>query len=357
MKILRRAGAACAGVSAVALALGMALPAQAAATPGWRQVLSRHYGPAADYSAYGAVVAPSKNSAWVLGAEDVSGGNGTNQRSVAERWNGTKWGGVSLPAGVTGGIYAASAVSATDIWAVTFDNGYVLHWNGARWSVAKHLPAGFAELTGVTALSATNVWVFGGPGGQPGFGTWHFNGKTWQLQKGDAAGLENASALSASNIWAIGSASAPYDRVQHFNGKNWQTVSAKAFSGLQFERVLAFSAKNIWISAVSQGGTSPGWLVHFNGTQWSRFKVPWAVQPGGVVPDSRGGLWLTGYAIGSSSSYVIHRTASGAWSRSAVAFGLSGLALIPGTRSLWAVGDKMRTTGGDAVIWAYGAIP
>jgi hypothetical protein len=355
MKILRRAGAACAGVSAVALALGMAMSAQAATT-GWRQVLSRHYGPAGDYSAYGAVVAPSTNSAWALGAADVSGGNGNSEASVAEHWNGKRWGGVGLPAGVKGGIDAASAVSATDIWAVTFVNGYVLHWNGARWSVAKHL-AGFGELTGVTALSATNVWVFGGPGSDPGLGTWHFNGKTWQLQKGNAPGLENASALSATSIWAIGSSSAPYDRIQHYNGKNWQTVSAKALSGLQFVSIQAFSGKNMWITAVTQGGVSPAWLVHFNGKQWSRFKLPWNVQPSRIASDGHGGLWLTALAIGGASSYLVHRSASGAWSRTGVTAGISGLALIPGTSSLWAVGDKILKTGGDAVIWADGAIP
>ena len=354
MRILRWAGAACAGVSAVALALGMAVPAQAA-TPGWRQVLTRHYGPAADYSAYGAVVAPSKNSAWALGAEDVSGGNGTNPRSVAEHWNGKQWGGVGMPAGVTGGIYAASAVSATDIWAVTFFGGYVLHWNGVRWLVAKHL-SGAGELTGVTALSATNVWVFGGGGETGGLGTWHFNGKTWQQEKGSAEGLENASALSATSIWAIGGMLSPYSAIEHYNGKTWQTVTAKALSGLQFFRIQAFSSKNIWVTAVAQGGVSPAWLVHFNGKQWSRFKLPWNVQASHMASDGHGGLWLTASAIGSSSSYLVHRTASGAWSRTGVSIGLQDLALIPGTGSLWAVGDKVLKTGGNAVIWAYGAI-
>ena len=351
----RRAGAVCAA-AATAVVISGIVPAQAATSPGWRQVHSQHYGPANDYSVYGAVVASAKNSAWVLGGNDWSGGNGTSQHAVATHWNGTAWGGYTLPAGVTSYVIAASAPSASDIWAVTFLGGDVLHWNGSHWVVAKHL-AGAGELTGVTALSATNVWVFGGGGFTGGLGTWHYNGTSWQQWKGSAAGLERASALSARSIWAVGSGTSPDSTIQHFNGNTWQTVSAKALSGLQFFGIQAFSSTNVWVAAVSHGGVQPAYLVHYNGAGWTRIKVPWSVQVNNPVSDGHGGLWLTGFsAVTPGQSYVVHRTSSGAWSRTAVSANLQGLALIPDTTSLWAVGAKATSTGGDAVIWAYGSV-
>ncbi|HEX8007744.1 MAG TPA: hypothetical protein VF482_15110, partial [Trebonia sp.] len=242
------------------------------------------------------------------------------------------------------------------IWAVTFFGGYVLHWNGSRWVVAKHLPGNGGELTGVTALSATNVWVFGGGGFIGGLGTWHYNGTSWQQWKGSAAGLERASALSANSIWAVGSGTSPDSTIQHFNGNTWQTVSAKALSGLQFFGIRAFSSTNVWVAAVTQGGVQPAYLVYYNGAGWTRIMVPWSVQVNNPVSDGHGGLWLTGFSVSTGQSYVVHRTSSGAWSRTAVSADLQGLALIPGTTSLWAVGAKATSTGANAVIWAYGSV-
>jgi len=343
-----------AAVAAGALAIGAAAPGQAASSPGWRQVLSKHYGSAADFSAYTAVTALAKNNAWAFGTTDYSGG--TTPEAVAEHWNGKSWSAVSMPAGTAGDVLAASAVSSSNIWAVTFTGAYILHWNGARWSVSKHL-TGFGELTGVTAISATNVWAFGGPGGDPGLGTWHFNGKTWAHITGGATGLENASAVSASNIWGIGSLSSPYDAVVHYNGKTWQHVTAAALSGLQFRTVKAFSATNIWVSAHGSGGSSAAYLVHYNGKVWTRYSLPWKLQLSGFASDGKGGVWLTGSTIGSSTSYAVHRSASGVWSRTALSAEVQALALTPGTTSVWGTGYKALATGANAVIWAYGTLP
>lgn len=343
--------------SAGALVLGAAVPAQAA-TPGWRQVLSKHYGVAADYPSYGSVLALAKNNAWALGGTDISGG--TTPEAVAEHWNGKTWNAVAMPAGAAGSVYAASAASPSSIWAVTSD-GYILHWNGSKWSVAKHV-TGFGEFTGVTAISATNVWVFGGPGSDPGFGTYHYNGKNWQLvAAASKIGLENGGAVSATSIWAIGSLSAPYDSVVHYNGKTWQHVTSSALSGLQFQTIKVYSATNIWITA-SKGttATSPAVLVHYNGKQWTRYSVPWTVILGRFAPDGHGGFWLTGFAYSASSAgtwYLLHRTSTGAWSRISTSANPQDLALTPGTASLWGVGWVQEKTGGNAVILADGPLP
>jgi hypothetical protein len=353
MRLFRHAGAVGACVCAVAMMLSMAAPAQAAAT-GWRLIFRQHYGAPGNFSGYEEVLAPGKSDAWAFGGTDLSGGTAPVGTPVAERWNGRTWRGSALPRGLQDTIIAASAASASDIWAVTHFGGYVLHWNGVRWSLAKRLP-GAGQLTGVTALSPSDVWVFGGGGFIGGLGTWHFNGRTWQQWKGNASGLETGSALSPANIWAIGGVVSPANTIMHFNGVSWRPATAKALSGLQFADIRAFSRTNVWASATSTGGSSPGWLLHFNGARWTRVELPWNVIPGSIAADGHGGLWLA--AIGAAGPFAVHRTASGRWSRTRVGTFLFGLALIPGTASLWGAGfESTGATGGDAVIWAYGAI-
>jgi len=353
MRLSRRASVVGACVCSVAMMLSMAAPAQAAAT-GWRLFFSHHYGAVANFSGYESVVSPGKADAWAFGGTALSGGTGPSGTPVAEHWNGRNWRGSALPRGLHDTIIAASAASPADVWAVTHFGGYVLHWNGARWSLAKRLP-GAGQLTGVTALSPSDVWVFGGGGFTGGLGTWHFNGRTWRQWKGNANGLETAGALSPANIWAIGGVVSPANTIMHFNGVSWRPVTAKALSGLQFQHISAFSHTDIWASATNMTSSSPGLLVHFNGVRWTRVTLPWKVIPGSIAADGHGGLWLA--ALGSAGAFVVHRTASGRWSRTHVGTFLFDLALIPGTTSMWGVGfTATGASGGNAVIWADGTI-
>jgi hypothetical protein len=251
----------------------------------------------------------------------------------------------------------ASASAPGNVWAVTYQ-GAVLHFNGSKWAVKQFKSTGDLprELTGVTALSATNVWVFGGPGATGGLGTWHYNGKTWTPWKaGHAAGLERASAVSPSSIWAIGSATAPYDTIDHFTGKTWGLVSAKALQGLQFRGIVALSDRNVWITAST--ATNVPCLLHYNGTRWTRIAAPKNVVLTELVPDGHGGLWLIGGGIGTNKTYIVHRSAGGAWGVSAAPGFVERLAAIPGASGLWASGAvRPSATGSSAVIWAHGSV-
>ncbi len=361
--VIRRAGAAFAAITSGVLVIGAAVPVQAASTPGWRQVLSKHYGPANDYPAYGVVLATGRNSAWALGGTDLSGGNGTVQRPVALRWNGRKWSGYPLPSRLTSNIIAASAPAANDIWAVTQFGGYILHWNGNAWSLAKQLPwngKGLApQLTGVVALSTKNVWVFGSSGFTLGWGTWHYNGRLWRQWHGNAADITNGSALSATNIWTVGGLSAPQSQIVRYTG-TWKPVASPVLAGLQFEGIHAFAVKNVWASAVSTGGSAASWLVHYNGRSWSKVRLPYSMTLnwGPIVSDGHGGLWLAGLVVSATTErfYVVHRTAKGAWSRTQVGAQMLSLANIPGTASVWGAGAFYGRVSHLAVIYAYGRI-
>lgn len=177
---------------------------------------------------------PGTHDAWAFGGTNSGGGSLPVGRPVAEHRASGKWRSSQLPSGLKGYISEVSAPSASDIWAITFLGGYILHWNGAHWSLSKHL-TGAGELTGVTAFSAKNVWVFGGGGFIGGLGTWHFNGTSWTRQAAASAdGLERASALSPRDIWAVGGSNSPDSAIFRYNGSRWTAVSTCHF---RFQRV------------------------------------------------------------------------------------------------------------------------
>ncbi len=122
------------GSVSAAVVMLAAAPAQAAGTPCWQLMATVHYGIEANASGYSAVVAPSKNDAWVFGGTNPGG----TSAPAAEHWDGSRWRPAPLPTGLGGFIVATSASSATNIWAV--GGGYALRWDGARWAVANTWP-------------------------------------------------------------------------------------------------------------------------------------------------------------------------------------------------------------------------
>ena len=357
--MIRRPARVLAGATAcaAALALSPALPAQAASGPGWRVVFSHHYGGPTTGSGYLAVASPGKAAAWA-----VCGAGGTGSLATCSpegaRWVHGSWRPIRLPGGLSGWLGAVSADSPKDVWAVSIARGYLLHWNGIRWAVAKRFPQHgvMTQLTGVTALSPSNVWVFGGPGADPGLGTWHFNGHSWQhVTSGAGDGIETASALSATNMWAIGSATAPQDSIAHFTGR-WTTVRAAALSGLQFSAITAVSRHDVWAVGFVQTNPSQPRLVHMTSRGWSRVRVPWLVNPISMAPDGRGGIWIT--ADNSSGLWALHRSATGSWSRTRIESTpvLLRIVLIPGTTSLWGAGSVRSKSVANAAVRAHGRV-
>jgi hypothetical protein len=342
-----------AAASATALAVAAGAPAQASSSP-WRLAFTRHYGGATTFSGYLTGVALSKHNAWAFGGRDLS--NASPDTPRAEHWDGKHWRGSPLPGGMTSAIGAASAPSAGDIWAVTQLGGNVLHWNGASWSLADQI-GGVGELTGVTAFSPTDVWVFGGPGANPGLGTWHFDGTAWTQAGGVAGTVEVASPVSPSLMWGIGAGSAPDQTIVRYKNGTWQQVTAGVPKNLGFQDILAAGRNNVWVTAARQSDSFKSRLVHYNGSVWQRFSLPWTVNVGRIASDGRGGFWMTGFGR-SNQSWIIHRTPSGRWNRIRITAGSSASlfapVLIPGTSSLWGMGMVQHTTHGDAAIWAHG---
>jgi len=141
--------------------------------------------------AINAMTARSANDIWVVG--DSFPQNSTVQTNLAWHWNGIKWSITSPAAFASNGqqsLDGVSAFSSTDVWAVgsyatpgidAFTQTLAIHWNGKQWSkVTTPNPVqDLDQLFAVSAISSNDVWAVG----------WanlstlieHWNGTKWSI--------------------------------------------------------------------------------------------------------------------------------------------------------------------------------
>ena len=359
-----RAAALFAGLLAVLTACtvaGPAVAAQAARVPEWRATMTRHYGAPADASGFSAVIALSRTDAWAFGGTNPGGAGAP----VALQWDGESWRSWPLPSGLQDFIGDASASSATDIWAVSYAGGYVLHWDGSHWLVAKRWHR-HDVLSGVTALGPADVWTFGtAADGMPGLGTWHFDGRSWTQPAGIAQKIYRASAVTPDDIWAV-AATRRGGFIEHYDGRSWQLAGAgsAALAGLTLDAVLAVPGGGVWAAGnlnLPHGAPGPLVIVHFNGRHWTRTITPWLADTERLAPDGSGGLWITADdAAASGGSLVGHLSSAGQLSWMPLRDGLGsaisdvavGLGPGPGAGPVWLSGGFLTQTGSDAAIWS-----
>jgi len=323
-----------------------------AARPPWRLRLAIQYlPPATNHSEYDVVLTgPSRT--WFLGGSDIFG----HGKPVAEQIASGVPHAAVLPSGPHSWITAASAPSPTDIWAVTYLGGSVLHWNGAKWATE---PRGNwkpgTRFTGVLALSHTNVWVFGTAGRHhPGAGTWHFNGTRWTRVGGAAGSIFQASRAGPGDAWAIGNAGGTNNALLHFNGTEWRRVRPPALAGFRYSHVLALSPFDVWAAGSVAGVPKLG---HLNARGWAALSMPGTTAATGMCRDGHGGLWVIANS-GKAPSLVRRRAAGGTWTRAVVsakaANEILACALIRGTASAWGAGKATAPQGSAAAVYRNG---
>jgi hypothetical protein len=208
--------------------------------------------PGADTSTLVAVAAVSSNDAWAVGNYQ-EGGSAYQWDTLAEHWDGTRWSIVESP-NVSGAdanyLTAIAAVSPTDVWAVGFseinitDVPLIEHYDGQGWTIVRSPhppPSEFNELYAVTAVSANDVWAVGyeneNSNGQYGGAlTEHWNGTSWSLVEGpflgSAVNLYGITAVSSTDVWAVGYAwngrlgFDDHPITEHSDGTSWALVPA-----------------------------------------------------------------------------------------------------------------------------------
>src|SRR6516162_9317639 len=188
---VRRGALIAAAVAAVAGCAPAASAAPAPASAPSRHIVKRVAG--GSNGVFTAVTAVGRNGGWAF--------DGFSNATAWER-NGSTWTQVPFPSQNDEMVVAASASSATNVWAFTQEFGIsrALRWNGQHWAVVRSFSR---SIGGAVVLSPSDVWVFGTdeiPGAS--LGAWHYNGRTW-TKVATGHGLEGGSGRSATDIWAF----------------------------------------------------------------------------------------------------------------------------------------------------------
>ncbi len=285
----------------------------------------------------------TKTSVWAVG--DWFSANGPRY-TLAEKYTGTSWKIVSTPspAGAAGAIlYAVSAVSATNVWAVGqywtsggacgSDCPLVEHWNGHKWKVVSSpRPSGAAdaELYGVSAVSGKDVWAAGLYYTSSGTCaiyctlTEQYNGTNWHVVTSPNVTpngtLAAVTGVSASDVWAVGQESVANTTgtlAEQWNGTDWQAVSASNPSDDDgFQGVTAVSASDVWAVGYNDSSTCPvddcTLAERWNRTDWHVVTTPndsaasaGGDQLNGVAAVSAKDVWAVGWADTATGSETL----------------------------------------------------
>jgi hypothetical protein len=373
------AGSACV-LAAGSLLVG-AVQAQASANTGWR--LTDVYGTGVqnyDPTWPGGLAVPTRHSGWMLwGGCNWPCDSGSI--SVVEHWNGSHW--ARVPAGDLHGMQPGlvTASSASDAWLFgLFPKGRydgALHWNGKKWT-RQSVPTWLihANGSGDTAVdpadfSPGNLWLFslGRYFDEKTAYAAHYHDGRWAKSK--LPGIpDGVAAISANDIWVIGQplSGASTELFMHWNGRKWSTsrLPEQSVAG-EPGALTAVGPDDMWMSWTPSKAGVAEYLLHWNGHRWAKVTMP-AGKTGYILTgDGHGGLWVSGN--GRAPGYrqlFLHRSAAGRWSAFAVPLrtaespgNVDELALIPGTTSLWAVGNVYSEGGGSeqnrVTIWHYTA--
>lgn len=214
------------------------------------------------------VAAVSSNDVWVVGAYDDS-------QTLVEHWDGTQWSLIASPnAGIINVLNGMVAISANDIWAVGYyqdssriGRTLIEHWNGTNWSIVSSPNNGsdVNVLSGVAAVSATDIWAVGfdNPGGQSLIE--HWDGTQWSIVSNPGtAGLNSVAVIASNDIWAVGGT-----LIEHWDGSSWSAVPGAGTTGVN--AVTAGSGTSVWAAGTRCCGHK--FLVplveRWNGKQWS----------------------------------------------------------------------------------------
>jgi hypothetical protein len=213
------------------------------------------------------------------------------------------------------GLFAVSASSPSDIWAV---GESVIHFDGTTWTAfpapgIDGIPP--SEMRGVADISPTDAWAAGnlsapvilggGPTNVPVIE--HWDGTQWSVfpsppfnKPGDSALLSAMTAISANDIWTIGNATVDGIAVnlfEHWDGTAW-TPTFVPVGGTVFG-ASSDATDDVWAVGFSGLSTAQAstFVTHFNGTVWQTVPSPNVGKSSafnGVVALAPDNVWAVG---------------------------------------------------------------
>jgi hypothetical protein len=239
------------------------------------------------------VASSSPTNVWAFGSSGPR--NGASQSQYALRWDGKTWR-VARSWKTFSWIYKAVVVSPTNVWAFSKagDTFGAWHFNGKTW--AKVNTPGF-QLIAASAVSATNIWAVVFEPTSTGGGRFvaHYDGHTWTLvptpsippanaSAGDTPEYNAIRAQSSKDVWVVGGRQISTNDVGliqiaaivlHWNGTAWQrfdgpTPSA-GNSDAPLDSVASDGNGGIWATpSPGYGGRS----FHLIGGTWTPAALP-----------------------------------------------------------------------------------
>ncbi len=296
--------------------------------------------PGADWNYLFAVSATSAKDAWAVGYDSLPAGPGTViSGTLILHWNGTTWSRIPSPnpSRDFNQLDGVSAVSATSVWAVGYDQtkagGYqplILHWNGTTWSQVPSPKVSMftAALAAVSAISAKSAWAVGNYVNATGVITdtliLHWNGRTWHKVPSPSPSLVGSTilgvhAISANRAWAVGGycvsacgfpSEVDHNLVLRWTGKTWSIVTSPN-RGL-LTGISAISANSAWavgrycVAQCNQNAeVDHALILRWNGHAWASTPSPhpYSTTVLGIADASAASAW----AVGDSGSSSIFR--------------------------------------------------
>ncbi len=278
-------------------AAAAAVQAAAPLPVGWRIVASFPAGTSVDKLA-----ASGPDSAWAVEScrKPCKSGNGV----ILRHWNGKSWQAQPQPAVAkhTGDAEPGLAIApgSKDVWAVydLYDgkvHGSAAEWTGKSWGKATLFPAD-VTFTAVVAAGPSDVWAFGlASDGSPAAVRGPLQRQ--DLVEGRAARprpgpLDRQLPGRRSDIWAQAIAAKGFSlAVSRWNGIRWVKQPApaapKGADGVTGGPIVVSGRSGVWGYGYFALGSSShtDWLVHFDGTSWSRVRNPYPLSRPSSSPD------------------------------------------------------------------------
>jgi hypothetical protein len=306
--------------------------------------------------------ATSVTDAWSTWVTTFSGpGSPPATPQAVERWDGTAWQRVAVPASLVPHVRTSISVAtdpANDAWIFSWKwPTEALRYTDGRWSLQQIpswviRPAADKRL-GVSsvAFSPANVWVFSlGIDGHKDHYAAHYNGRTWT--KVTLPGIPGqVSVVSASDIWALAVSAGcvgcnwAASGVMHYNGRTWSLVKLPALpvtagTSAGYGSLTAAGPSAAWLvrTVTPDNGLGTTTLMHLSRTAWTTVSFPSGAGP--LIPlstaqDGSGGLWVEGVYENPGGFVSTFHFSGGKWAQWPQGHSGYSLAWIPGTRQDW----------------------
>jgi hypothetical protein len=299
---------------------------------GWTTQLTQRLG--TNDNSLGAVAGSSPTDVWAAGnfLPSAKHSNQDATLSFAEHYNGKTWTVARTPnAGPNFNSFYGLTAAGGDAWAVGErlnaqyeDRALVESWNGTKWRIDNLPQPGSVRdmMFAASALSPSDVWMVGDQEGANGiFETLaeHWNGSAWQVLPTPDPGstgnhLYAVDAVSPDDVWAagqqLGGLAPDQGLIEHWNGHAWSFVPLpRSTSGsVLFDAVTATSSQ-AWVAGEAdspEGGGRPFIEHHAAGNNWTVAHLP--AVPGGADWSNLYGLALSGGSVWAVGTYVDPKT-------------------------------------------------